>query len=358
MGRLYQRDGRWGIDYIDGHGVRVRKVVARDESVARKLLVDAERAAERVGAGMCRADPREAKRPLADHQREYLHELHRLGRDAMYRYNVGKHIEGAAQRQRWIRLGDCTKAKVAAHLRALHADGLHPRTVNAHLADLSAFFGWCVRTDRLESSPCAGIQKATVKTEKPRRALSVSECRALLAASPPQRAIVYHFLILTGLRRAEAESIRWGDIHLGAVNPSLELPPTITKSGRPGAVPLVPALANALREHRGDADDGDLAIGVVPSMWLFRKDLRVAQIDEVDARGRRVVVHCRRHSLATMLAVHGVPMAYAQRILRHRDIRLTAETYQDEAMLPLAGAMATLPALTADRPALKLPRTA
>ena len=79
---------------------------------------------------------------------------------------------------------------------------------------------------------------------------------------------------------------------------------------------------------------------------------------EVLASHRTLVVHCLRHSLATMLAVHGVPMAYAQRILRHRDIRLTAETYQDEAMLPLAGAMATLPALTAERPAMKLPRTA
>jgi len=358
MGRLYRRDGKWGIDYVDGHGVRVRKVVARDESVARKLLVDAERAAERVAAGMCQADPREAKRPFADHQREYLNELHRLGRDAMYRYNVGKHIEGAAKRQRWTRLGDCTKATVAAQLRALHADGLHPRTVNAHLADLSAFFNWCVRTGRLEASPCSGIQKAAVKTEKTRRALSVAECKALLAAAPPERAIIYHFLILTGLRRAEAEAIRWGDVHLDGVNASIELPPSITKSGRPEAVPLVPALADALREHRGDAEDGDLAIGTVPSMWHFRKDLAAAKIDEVDARGRRVVVHCLRHSLATMLAVHGVPMAYAQRILRHRDIRLTAETYQDEAMLPLAGAMASLPALTAKRPAMKLPRTA
>lgn len=158
----------------------------------------------------------------------------------------------------------------------------------------------------------------------------------------------YHFLILTGLRRAEAEAL-------------LELPPTITKSGKAEGVPLVPALADALRTYRGDAGSGDLVFPRVPSMEQFRRDLAAAGIEEADARGRKVVLHSLRHSLATMLVVHGVPMAFAQRILRHRDIRLTAEVYQDEAMLPLAGALATLPALTASTPvmpALSIQRSA
>jgi len=46
-----------------------------------------------------------------------------------------------------------------------------------------------------------------------------------------------------------------------------------------------------------------------------------------------------------MLATTGVPMTVAQRLMRHRDIRLTAQTYTDEGLLPLASAMQALPVL-------------
>lgn len=344
MGSVYKRDGRYGIDYVDGRGVRVRKMVASDKSVAQKMLGDAIEAAEKSRAGLRSSDPREGKRPLADHLREYLNELHRLGRAAMYRYNIQKHIEYAAKTQRWVRLGDCSSAGISAHLRALAAADRKPKTVNAHLADLSAFFAWCVRTARLEANPCQTVQKSAVRADKTRRALSVVECEALLAATPSARKIVYHFLLLTGLRRGEAKALRWSDIRLDALNPTLSLPASITKSGRPEALPLAPDLAEAMREYRSKAGEQGFVFESIPSMWLFRKDLKAAGIQEVDDRGRRVVLHSLRHSLATMLAMSRVPMAYAQRLLRHRDIRLTAETYQDEALLPLAGAVASLPA--------------
>ena len=87
-----------------------------------------------------------------------------------------------------------------------------------------------------------------------------------------------------------------------------------------------------------------------PSMEKFGEDLAAAKIEDVDARGGRVVLHSLRHSLATMLASSQVPMAVAQRIMRHRDIRLTAEVYCDEALLPLSAAMAALPTLTTETP--------
>lgn len=80
-------------------------------------------------------------------------------------------------------------------------------------------------------------------------------------------------------------------------------------------------------------------------MDVFRADLAAAGIEEVDARGRRVVLHSLRHSLATMLAQSQVPPAVAMRIMRHRDIRLTLEAYTDEGLLPVAGALRALPSL-------------
>jgi integrase len=168
-----------------------------------------------------------------------------------------------------------------------------------------------------------------------------------LAAAPPDRSLVYQFLIFTGLRRAEAAQIRWAHLHLDAVNPFVELPADLTKSGRPETVPLVPDIAAALRRYRQGARDKDRVFDAIPSMDEFRDDLDAAGIEHEDARGRKVVLHSLRHSLATMLAQSNVPPAIAMRILRHRDIKLTLEVYTDESLLPTAAAMATLPSLTA-----------
>lgn len=347
MGSLYQRDGKWGIDYRDHYGKRVRKVVAADKSVAQKLLGDALAAVERVKAGMVSADPREAKRPIQQHIDAYLDDLKRRGRDTMYRYIIRKRLESAAKERKWACLRDCNVQGVAAYLRGLSDDNRSPKTVNGHRSDLSAFFGWCVRGGAMESNPCDRVQKSAVGRDKKRRALSVGECRALLKAAPSPRRLAYLVLLYTGLRRSEATALLWCHVHLDVANPHVELPGSITKSGRPESIPLVPDAAHALSLHRAKASDRDRVFAQVPSMEEFRADLAAAKIEEEDARGRKVVLHSLRHSLATMLAQSQVPPALAMKIMRHRDIRLTLEVYTDEGLLPVAAAMAALPSLTA-----------
>lgn len=346
MGRIYTRDGRYGIDYIDGRGQRVRKMVSSDKSIAAKLLGDAIQASEKVRAGVLLADPREAKKDIQTHIDEYLAELRRRGRDDMYIYTIGRHLGNAAKAQGWNCLAAITPRSISGYLQKLAADKLVPKTVNGHRADLAAFCGWAVRTGLIEADPCQHVQKSAVKSEKKRRALSVAEAKALLAAAPEPRRTCYLFLVFTGLRRSEAASLLWAHMHLDTQGPYVELPANLTKSGKAESVPLVPEVVGALRAHRRKAKDRAPVFDAIPSMEEFRADLAQAKIEEVDARGRRVVLHSLRHSLATMLAVSNVPMPVAQRIMRHRDIRLTAEVYTDEGLLPLSAAMAALPSLT------------
>ncbi|MBX3405016.1 MAG: tyrosine-type recombinase/integrase [Phycisphaeraceae bacterium] len=345
MGRVYKRDDKYWIDYTDHRGRRIRKVAGTDKSVAQKILSDALVSNEKMRSGVLMADPREGKRALEVHIEAYLGDLHRRGRDEMYTYIVRKHIEAAAKEQGWQRLADCSVRDVSAYLRMLADRRLSAKTVNAHRADLAAFFGWCVRQRLLEANPCEQVPKSAVKAEKKRRALSVAECQALLAASPADRAAAYLFLVYTGLRRAEAAALRWGHVHIEVANPYVELPASITKSERRETVPLVPDLAEALRQRRGKAKDAHPVFDAIPSMPEFRDDLAAAGIEEEDARGRKVVLHSLRHTLCTMLAISNVPMAIAQRIMRHRDIKLTAEAYMDEGLLPLSAGMAALPSL-------------
>jgi integrase len=343
MGSLYQRDGRWGIDYRDHRGRRIRKIVSGDKSVAQKVLGDAMDACEKMKAGILGHDPREGTRPIDEHIEAYLADLRRRGRDEMYVYIVERRLEAAAFDREWECLKDCTTKSIAAYLRELHDDGRSSKTVNQHRADLSAFFGWCVRHGALASNPCEQIHKAVVKKDKTRRALSVEECRRLIKAAPSDRAFCYTVLLYSGLRRGEAAALRWGHVHLDVANPYIELPAGITKSGRPESVGLVPEVAEAMRQRRGNAKDP--VFEKIPSMTEFRADLAAADIPEQDERGRKVVLHSLRHSLATMLAQSKTPPAVAMKIMRHRDIRLTLEAYTDEALLSAHTAMQSLPRL-------------
>ncbi len=342
---LYKRGNVWWMRYTDHRGKKVRKSASTDERVAFKMLGDSLEAVEKMRGGMMAADPTETKRPITEHVTEYAGNLERLGRDDKYRSNVETRLTMAIEAQRWSRLSDCTPASITAYLTELAAKGRTPKTVNDHRADLSAFFGWCVKQGRTEANPCATIDKTADQRDRTRRALSVPEIKTLLAKTPEPRRLVYLFLVYTGLRRAEAAALRWGHLHLDSLNRYVELPASITKSGKAETVPLVDAVADALTAARADAGDGEPVFRRIPKISRFYSDLKAAGIDRQDERGRKVVLHSLRHSLATMLAASGVPMPVAQRIMRHRDIRLTAEVYTDEGLLPLAAGIKALPAL-------------
>ena len=74
MGKLYKRDGRWGIDYVDANNQRVRKIVSGDKSVAQVFLSEAMKAVEKQKAGVLQADPREGKKTFEKQVDAYLAE--------------------------------------------------------------------------------------------------------------------------------------------------------------------------------------------------------------------------------------------------------------------------------------------
>ena len=305
MGRLYIRDGKHWLDYIDAGGKRVRRVGSSDKSVATRMLADAESAAEKIRAGILVADPREGRRELSVHFEDYLADLERRGRDQMYRYIIKKHLAAAAEQQKWACLLDITPRGISAFLQHLTRAGRSAKTVNDYRGDISAFFVWAVQNRLVESNPCQFVPKSAIRTEKKRRALSVFECRALLKAAPADRRIVYHFLMFTGLRRAEAAALQWGHIHLDCANPHVEVPASVSKSGRHETVPLVDEVAQALEAHRGRAPDHAPVFAEIPEMSKFREDLAAAEIKDKDSRGRAVVLH----SSQSWAAVVGVLIA-------------------------------------------------
>jgi hypothetical protein len=77
-------------------------------------------------------------------------------------------------------------------------------------------------------------------------------------------------------------------------------------------------------------------------MWKMRCDLEKAEIP-YEENGRRADFHSLRHTLATNLARQNIAPRVAMQILRHSDIRLTMNTYTDDALLPTAEAIGKMP---------------
>ncbi|MGB2821928.1 MAG: site-specific integrase, partial [Phycisphaerae bacterium] len=183
---------------------------------------------------------------------------------------------------------------------------------------------------------------AKVSASERRRLQRVGQCRAL----------VYKFMMLTGLRRSEAASVTVGALCLDEDAPYVHVEGKHAKSGRAATLPLRGDLADDLRKHIARMAEANRE-AVSPDTPLFdidwrnllrtfNLDLAAAGIPKRDAQGRTVDVHSLRHTFATLLARNGVSPGVAQRLMRHSDIRLTMNTYTHLDLADTASAVASL----------------
>jgi len=99
------------------------------------------------------------------------------------------------------------------------------------------------------------------------------------------------------------------------------------KSRREERLPLHPVLIEPLREHIAHLN-GRKHLFDLPKRLdrKFSKDIRKAGIEKETAEGR-VSLYSLRHTFCTALTRAGVLPAVAARLMRHRDVRTTLQTY-------------------------------
>jgi hypothetical protein len=144
--------------------------------------------------------------------------------------------------------------------------------------------------------------------------------------------------------RNEIKHLVWEDLHLDGPNPYIEVRAETAKNKKSAVLPLIPMLADALRERyarRAPAFPRVFRKGI-PSVKTLTKDLVACGILPVDGRGRRVDYHALRHTFATILAKNGVPRRIAMELMRHSDSRLTDQVYVDTNSLGLFNAVTQL----------------
>ena len=162
--------------------------------------------------------------------------------------------------------------------------------------------------------------------------------------------MAYLLPLHAGLRRNEANKLRWADLVLGENGGLLRMPVAINKNRKDQPLPLHRELVAALQRMKpkdSHANDVVLVNGV-PDMDEFRADLDKAGIPFMDENGQRLDYHALRKTFITRLSRNKVHPRLAMELARHSDLKLTMKNYTDAGQLPLQEVMDTLPGFGTD----------
>jgi integrase len=227
------------------------------------------------------------------------------------------------------KLGKYTLATLTPELITRHRDHLQtkenlmPSTVNRYLSGLSKAFSNAVKEWHwlpAGANPMLGVSKK----KEPRgivRYLDDDERRALLAACRKSEykplSLIVLFALTTGLRRGELLGLRWQDIDLERRIAVLHN----TKNGDRRSVPIVPEVAELLREHgKVRRLDNDLIFASEgrDAVWFDKFWYRALK----EAKIKDFRFHDLRHTAASYLAMSGATTAEIAAVLGHRTLQM------------------------------------
>jgi integrase len=211
----------------------------------------------------------------------------------------------------------------------------------------------------LETTQRRTVDELRMIRRGPHKGKLIANVRPVVLAEATRRGRFYRLAYLLAfyarLRRSEIRDLRWGNVQIGGAVQKIDLRRHRTKAKRADSVPIHPALAEALAEFR-QADPSARVCEYIPSMKTVKADLAAARIPyELD--GLFADFHAMGKTFVTACSTNGVSQRAAQGLARHSDPRLTAGTYTDETLLPLAAELEKLPDVTA-RPAEQTPERA
>ncbi len=347
MDFIYKRDnGFWYRRYQTTEKSKSidRSLRTKNKEVASKKHLELLRQKERESVGQ--AIPTKVKQalelPLSEHLANYLYEKEQA-------WTSSKHYEMSSYRLNrllkecsWCRISDVTVSSFA-QWRSHQTVGA--KTLNEWLSALRAFDKWLVRNEFLEVRRFKDFEPLKVEGKTfERRVLTVEEfCHFLSCVEDLGRKMVYVTAAYTGFRRAEISQIEWYDVHLDVNSPHIAARASTTKNRKDAEQNIPEFFVEALRAFRpADALDTDKVFNV-PSLKIFKSDLKRAGIPYKDARGNRRDFHSLRKLFGTLLQVQGTAPRVAQEMMRHSDRKLTDQIYTDIRLLPKKAAIDTLP---------------
>jgi site-specific recombinase XerD len=204
------------------------------------------------------------------------------------------------------------------------ASTVSPRTINYELRVLFTFFHWAVKRNLLFQNPSVHVEHFRLPKRAMPRFITSADLRKFFEACSDRDRRLFMSILLTGMRKGEAEHLTWEDVsfELGVVfireKPDLKWQPKTNER----IIPISPVLHDVLilqyAKRTTDRWVFGNETGNIDTHMLERlkKTCRRAGIKEA-------TVHALRHSFGTHLRMAGVSLADIADLLGHQDLATT-----------------------------------
>ncbi len=266
-----------------------------------------------------------------------------------YKSTVNKHLLPQLGN---MKLKEFTPAKITAHFKALHKNGLGASTCAKVYAILHSIFDRAVGNGFIKETPCT---KAVILPKVPknnRRSLSEQEVYKLLKLTEESTEInrLVRILLFTGMRIGECLALSWEDIdfehkqiHISKTLARIKggqilQPPKSENSNR--LIPLWDDLDLLFKAQKQYDDEKNKELGMFckhPEMvftsilgnYANRKYLGNQFKCITNDNFPDCTFHTLRHTFATVLISGGADVKTASKMLGHANIQTTADIYAD-----------------------------
>jgi integrase len=205
-------------------------------------------------------------------------------------------------------------------------EGVSNKTINNRLAVLGKCLRCAYEWHRIEMPSIKKLRCAPPKTDY----LTVAECDLLLSSADGQMREMLFLALRTGMRQGEIRGLQWSSIdwHSRSIavrhsrcdrNRSLVSP----KSNRERHIPLDADLYEMLFRHKHES--GYVFTNPTRNNEPYTSHHLIERLEPIcaKARIRKITWHSLRHTFATQLIMHGVPLTVVKELLGHSTITTT-----------------------------------
>ena len=359
-----KRNAPYWIEYFDHEGKRRRKKGFSEKGLSEQLAAKLENEALLRRSGMI--DPvaeklaAERRTPMEEHLKAYEKNLKR-------RQTTAKHVKLTMTRLRTLmkqskseRLAELSVERIQSGLAALQEqEDFGPRTYNHYVQAIVSFGHWLVEAGRLAAHPFLSLKRQNVELDvrRKRRALDDEEIVKLIDSARQsgkrlqgydgeQRARLYLFSCLTGLRKSEIASLSPPSFRLTGDEPTVTVEAACSKHRRTDVLPLHPMLVGEVSQWtQGLAKDEAIFPGLKnkKTCQMVKSDLERVGIPYRTSDGVADFHAAGRHTFVTQLLRSGATLPEAKELARHADVKMTMR-YAHIGMKDQAKALALLPA--------------
>jgi integrase len=348
-----KRGRTYRIAYINEAGRRVTTGGFTDKTATLSKANALERNAQRAQAGLPVAQAEQLRKPIAELSDLYVEQMQLAGLSEAHIKETNRLLVTLWKECEWTCLAEIRAEKLMKFLASKQQEGRGTRTINSYRDALKTFVDWCKGQHWIEENPISHVRKARSKGKKhkPRRAYTTEEFQTLIKATPSEnRRQIYQIAGLSGLRRGELQKLERRDLSPTGKRPTWHLRAEITKGRRldkvpmlPDVVPIVLPLWEAIDEPTGRL------FPTWPRHQTLDQDIKRAKIKKIDSEGKCVDFHSLRYFFCTLLG-RTLPIQKVKVLMRHKNIRETADLYMNLCLEDVGEEIWTPPTLLPQKP--------